>query len=289
MGFFSDFKDDDLESSLSDIEISEASAATEPAVLDGEVTEELTIGDEVFGEGSVEEVSEEITIPEAEGSTLNSDLSEDIPDDVLLETVSTESIEVTESDSKEKTKNKNLEESRMSADEKEFKEGVLSDGPVSDEVGSITAGMTINGNIASEGSLDIFGTVIGDITIKGKLNISGNITGNSNAAEIFADSAKITGEVVSQGAVKVGQESVILGNITASSAVIAGAVKGNIDVHGPVILDTSAIVMGDIKSKSVQINNGAVIEGHCSQCYAEVSPTSFFEDFKSNIEGKKKK
>ena len=64
------------------------------------------------------------------------------------------------------------------------------------------------------------------------------------------------------------------------SAAIAGAVKGDIDVQGPVILDSSAIVMGNIKSKSVQINNGAVIEGMCSQCYAEVSPTSFFDDYK---------
>ena len=38
--------------------------------------------------------------------------------------------------------------------------------------------------------------------------------------------------------------------------------------------------MGNIKSKSVQINNGAVIEGLCSQCYAEVNPSSFFEDLK---------
>ena len=79
---------------------------------------------------------------------------------------------------------------------------------------------------------------------------------------------------------KIGQSSVIIGNIFANSAVIAGAVKGDIDVHGPVILDTSAIVMGNIKSKSVQINNGAVIEGLCSQCYADVNPTSFFEEFK---------
>ena len=63
-------------------------------------------------------------------------------------------------------------------------------------------------------------------------------------------------------------------------AAIAGAVKGDIDVRGPVILDASAIVMGNIKSKSVQINNGAVIEGMCSQCYADVSPTAFFDDYK---------
>ena len=106
------------------------------------------------------------------------------------------------------------------------------------------------------------------------------INGNSKAAEVFADNAKIVGEVISDGSVKIGQSSVIIGNITATSAVVAGAVKGDIDVQGPVILDASAIVMGNIKSKSVQINNGAVIEGMCSQCYADVSPTSFFEVFK---------
>ena len=42
------------------------------------------------------------------------------------------------------------------------------------------------------------------------------------------------------------------------------------------IIDTTAIVMGDIKSKLVQINNGAVIEGHCSQCYSDNSPKKFF-------------
>lgn len=84
----------------------------------------------------------------------------------------------------------------------------------------------------------------------------------------------------SLGSVKIGQSSVVIGNITATSAVVAGAVKGDIDVQGPVILDTTAIVMGNIKSKSVQINNGAVIEGMCSQCYADVNPTSFFEEFK---------
>lgn len=148
-----------------------------------------------------------------------------------------------------------------------------------DETAVITAGMKITGDIESEGSVDVLGTVNGNITIQGKLNITGNVQGNSMAAEIFVDSARITGEVVSEGAVKVGQSSVILGNITAKSAVIAGAVKGDIDVQGPVVLDTSAIVMGNIKSKAVQINNGAVIEGMCSQCYADVNPSSFFEEY----------
>ena len=151
---------------------------------------------------------------------------------------------------------------------------------LSDEVAVITAGMKITGDVVSDGSMDVVGAVQGNIDIMGKLNVTGEIIGNSKAAEFYAENAKITGEVRSEGSIKIGQSSVIIGNIFANSAVIAGAVKGDIDVHGPVILDTTAIVMGNIKSKSVQINNGAVIEGLCSQCYADVNPTSFFEEFK---------
>lgn len=160
---------------------------------------------------------------------------------------------------------------------------------VSDETAVVTEGMSITGDITSGGSLELIGTVMGNIDILGKLNITGAIQGNSKAAEIYAEGARINGEINSGGSVKIGQSSVVIGNINASSAVIAGAVKGDIDVHGPVVLDTSAIVMGNIKSKSVQINNGAVIEGMCSQCYADVNPTSFFEEIKKNKEKGKNK
>ena len=149
-----------------------------------------------------------------------------------------------------------------------------------DETSILTESMIINGNMATEGSLEVRGSIVGNVEALGKLNITGVIQGNSQAAEIYAEGAKITGDLKSEGSIKVGQSTVIIGNIFAASAVIAGAIKGDIDVRGPVILDTSAIVMGDIKSKSVQINNGAVLEGMCSQCYAEVNPTSFFEELK---------
>lgn len=145
------------------------------------------------------------------------------------------------------------------------------------EVGTIPAGMMITGDIKTEGALDLRGTVLGNIEIGGKLNISGSIQGNSKAVEIYAQAAKITGDVECDNSVKIGPNSVVIGNISARSAVIAGAVKGDIDVRGPVILDSSAIIKGNIKSKSVQINNGAAVEGMCSQCYADINPTSFFE------------
>ncbi|MBQ1844155.1 MAG: polymer-forming cytoskeletal protein [Lachnospiraceae bacterium] len=147
---------------------------------------------------------------------------------------------------------------------------------ISDENAVITSGMTITGDLDSTGSISVQGTINGNVTCNGKLTVSGNITGNSQASEFFADSAHIQGEVVSNGTVKIGVGSVIIGNVTAASAVIAGAVKGDIDVQGPVVVDTSAVVMGDIKSKSVQINNGAIIDGRVSQTYADVDVSSVF-------------
>ena len=145
-----------------------------------------------------------------------------------------------------------------------------------DETSVITASTTLTGNLVSAGSFDIQGTVNGNVSCNGKLVVTGMINGNSTSSEFFADVAKVEGEVVSSGTVKIGAGSVIIGNITASSAVIAGAVKGDIDVQGPVVVDTSAVIMGNIKSRSVQINNGAIIEGFCSQCYADVDIQGIF-------------
>ncbi|MCH5332322.1 MAG: polymer-forming cytoskeletal protein [Agathobacter sp.] len=151
-------------------------------------------------------------------------------------------------------------------------------GQVSDETTVITTSTVITGDLSTAGSFEIQGTINGNVTCNGKLSVTGTINGNSSASEFFADVAKIEGEVVSSGTVKIGAGSVIIGNISAASAVIAGAIKGDIDVQGPVVVDTSAVVMGNIKSRSVQINNGAVIEGFCSQCYADIDVQGLFDN-----------
>lgn len=153
---------------------------------------------------------------------------------------------------------------------------------VSDEVSVITEGTIINGDIMSNGSLDVRGQVDGNVSCNGKLTVTGVVNGNSNTSEFFADAAQVEGEVSSTGTVKIGLGSVIIGNVTSTSAVIAGAIKGDIDVQGPVVVDTSAVVMGNIKSRSVQINNGAVIEGFCSQCYSDVDVQGLFDVKKGN-------
>jgi len=148
--------------------------------------------------------------------------------------------------------------------------------PDADGVTVITKGTTINGSIISDCSLDVMGTINGDIECLGKLTISGKVTGNAMAAEVFVNTDRLEGNITSEGCVKIGLGTVIIGDIVASSGVIAGAVKGEIDIKGPVVIDSTAIIKGNVKAKSVQMNNGAVLEGFCSLAYASVEIDDIF-------------
>lgn len=151
-----------------------------------------------------------------------------------------------------------------------------------EHVSIIAKELSIKGELNSQGSIELYGCVVGNITCIGKLTVSGKLIGDVKAKEMFAENAHIQGNIESTGPIKIGHKTIIVGNISATSAVIAGAVKGDVDVHGPVIIDSTAVVLGNIKSESVQVNNGATINGCCSQCYADFKPTDIFDDFIEN-------
>ncbi|WP_027208243.1 polymer-forming cytoskeletal protein [Butyrivibrio hungatei] len=240
-----------------------------------ENTDAETSDNENLNEGASEEQTEEISEERALEQLIEAQTASEVKEGEpmsALEAINNSNIDeyIAESNATDKNTNNGGEET-MEFDQQ----------TPTDETASITEGMILTGDLQTTGSLDLIGKINGNVKCLGKLNVTGEITGDSDAAEIYAESARITGEVKSKGSVKVGQSTVIVGNIFGSSAVIAGAVKGDIDVHGPVVLDTTAIVMGNIKSQSVQINNGAVIEGMCSQAYADVNPSEFFEGLKN--------
>ena len=149
--------------------------------------------------------------------------------------------------------------------------------PTSKEICIIQKELHIEGNITTSGNMEIYGTIEGDINVAGKLTIHGKVEGVAQANEIFIDNARYQGMLLATNTVKVGPSAVILGDITGKSAVIAGAIKGDIDVYGPVVVDSKAVIKGNIKSETIQINNGAIIDGNCVQCYGTKNAQSFFD------------
>lgn len=143
----------------------------------------------------------------------------------------------------------------------------------------ITSGTTINGDIISSSLFDIRGSIKGNIDIKNNVFVSGEIIGDIRAREVYVDGAIIRGNIICDRTVQISESSVIIGELRAETALIAGAVKGNIDASDSVILDSTAKVLGNINSKYVQINNGAILEGKCSQTYSDDTASAFFENF----------
>ncbi len=244
-------------------------------------------------EHAVEEVGEDQTTEGAEETYVPDDYDSDLVSELIEE--EKKNSEKAETPAEEtKGKNKFKENGKKETEEKddeekkedaasEKKHASLSESSLKDmqenkdSVTVITKGTTINGSIISDCSLDVMGTINGDVECLGKLTVSGRVTGNLLASEVFINSTRLDGSITSEGSVKVGNNSIIVGDIVASSVAIVGAVKGDIDVKGPVIMDSTAAVKGNIKAKSVQMNNGAILEGYCSLAYSDYPIDTIFE------------
>ncbi|MBE5935991.1 MAG: hypothetical protein E7262_09405 [Lachnospiraceae bacterium] len=140
----------------------------------------------------------------------------------------------------------------------------------------ITKSTIIAGNISTEDDLIIEGSVCGDVDCKGKLTISGEVSGNAIAKSISINTSKFEGDVRSDGRIEIKEGTVIIGNIYGDEALISGAVKGEIVVANGARLEKSAIVKGNIKAKSVQIDNGAVLQGFCELQYDNLDLDELF-------------
>ena len=255
MSFFKDFKEDLLQAADELI-----SSEEKDTVESMEVLEDVSEEDEI--EAAVEESTS--GLDEADITEAIEEAVEEVVEEIIV---------------KEEKKMEEKIEVNVEAEVNE----------ASTEVTTISKGVHLEGNLRAEGSVNLLGSVVGDLECDGKLVIDGTIKGNAKAAEIYANGARVEGDIMSDGSLKVGSGSVIIGNVVASSAVIGGAIKGDIDVKGPVIVDSTAVVYGNIKSRSVQLNNGAVLEGHVSQCYAGVDVKELFEEKAAKKEDKSKK
>ncbi len=253
MGFFKEFKDD----------LSQAVNELLPEEVFDDNAEVNTLEDGTEAAGTETAAADDLTDTE----------EDDNVDMDILDAILTKDESVEEESKEEKTESKEETGTKDKTEEESTEPPEYN----SDEVTVITKGTVINGSITSAGSLEVMGKINGDIECQGKLSVVGQVTGNCIAAEVYVGAKRFEGSISSEGSVKIGLGTVVIGDITGTSGVIAGAVKGDIDITGPIVIDSSAVIKGNIKAQSIQINNGAVIEGFCSLSYASIDIDNIFE------------
>jgi cytoskeletal protein CcmA (bactofilin family) len=122
----------------------------------------------------------------------------------------------------------------------------------------------------------MFGEVNGNISSDNHVNIVGDVNGNIKADKIDTRDSYIVGNIDCNQGTTIHENTIIFGNLNANNLVIDGAIQGKIDVKGDIVVGEKAIVDSDIKAKTINVSNGAAINGFCSLCYADLDISNFF-------------
>jgi cytoskeletal protein CcmA (bactofilin family) len=104
-----------------------------------------------------------------------------------------------------------------------------------------------------EGTRSDEATVISKgVKIEGKLSCSGNIRLDG----------EVQGDISSQGVVIIGEFGKVNGQINAENITIGGKVTGTVKAKDKVVLESKANLKGDITTKALMVEAGAVFNGN---------------------------
>ena len=88
----------------------------------------------------------------------------------------------------------------------------------------------------------------------------------SNNLNILGCGTNIVGNIVSQGDVRV--DGTLEGNLTTQSKLVIGTVKGKMQVENLLMLKSTAVMEGEIRTSKLAIEPNAVFSGTCSMSTA---------------------
>lgn len=159
------------------------------------------------------------------------------------------------------------------------------------QVAIIPQGTVIKGNIEIDGKLEMYGKITGNIKSNDRINLCGEVYGDISANDLYTKDSYVEGNISANEGVVVRENTVVFGDVKATSLIVDGAIQGKFDIHGNMTVGETAKIDGDIKAKSVQIANGAATNGRLDLCYADIKAKDVFPKvFNTNakvVEGNK--
>ena len=108
-------------------------------------------------------------------------------------------------------------------------------------------------------------------TIETLVGVGTTFTGDIYVTNSLRIDGKIIGNIKNSGGTIIGDKAEIRGNICTGYIVVCGLVEGNITASEGIELLSKAIVIGDIKTTILSINEGAIFKGKSSMFEKEES------------------
>jgi cytoskeletal protein CcmA (bactofilin family) len=90
-----------------------------------------------------------------------------------------------------------------------------------------------------------------------------SITGDIESMGDFRIEGSITGTVKAKGKIVIGESGTVDGQLFCTNADISGNFKGKLEVLESMVLRANSKFSGDVKTKKIAIESGAIFSGNC--------------------------
>ena len=72
------------------------------------------------------------------------------------------------------------------------------------------------------------------------------------------------GDLITTDTLVIGKEGKVEGTTKAKDVIVGGELSGTVVADGRIVLEAKAVFEGDMTTKRLVVDDGAVLEGHCS-------------------------
>jgi cytoskeletal protein CcmA (bactofilin family) len=100
--------------------------------------------------------------------------------------------------------------------------------------------------------------------LNGFLDAGSHVEGDLRFENTFRIDGRLTGRIVSDGTLIVGEGGQLKGEVTAGQIFVSGRVEGQITARQKVQIETTGKVLADIETPTLIIVDGALFEGRCT-------------------------
>jgi len=151
----------------------------------------------------------------------------------------------------------------------------------------ISSEMVIEGTVRSASDIQMMGKIKGDVTCAGDILCTNAIEGNIICNNLNLEHCAVAGDVKVKGNFDMDERSVLVGDVQAGAALIAGKIKGNVTIKQDVEIKKSAVVYGNIIARSISIEAEAQVNGKLEVYERKVEDSVFKMDMFDKKEEKK--
>ena len=100
--------------------------------------------------------------------------------------------------------------------------------------------------------------------LNGFLDSGSRMTGDLHFEDTFRIDGRIEGRIESDGHLVVGEKGEVEGEVRVAHILVAGTIRGTVVGAQKLEISSTGKIFGEIQTRSLVVQDGAVIEGSCS-------------------------